>query len=60
MLPDDDGVFIEIAYVGTANSLRVLLHHHPTEVAIEESLSHGVRIFIGVGVAVMSTVVTGP
>ena len=60
VLPDDDWVLIQIANVGAANSFWVLLHQHPAEVAVEQSLSYRVRVFVGVGVAVVRTVVTSP
>jgi hypothetical protein len=31
MLPDDDGVIVEVGDVGTADALWVLLHDHPSE-----------------------------
>ena len=60
MLPDNDWVFVEIADVGTANSLWVLLHQHPAEVTVEQPLPHGVWIFVSIGVAMVCSVVTSP
>ena len=60
MLPDYYNIGVQIADVGTTDSLWVLFHQHPTEVAVEQSLSHGVRVFVGVGVAVMCSMVTSP
>ena len=60
MLPDNDWIFVEIADVGATNSLWILLHQHPAEVAVEQPLSYGVRIFVSVGVAMVCSVVTGP
>lgn len=60
VLPDDDRVFVEISDVGAANSLGVLLHDHPPKVGIQKTFADGIRILIGVGIAVMSTVVPSP
>jgi len=60
VLPDDHRVFVEIGDVGTANSLWVLLHQHPTEVGVEEAFADGVWVFVGVGVSMMGAVVTSP
>lgn len=60
VLPDDNGVLVEIGDVGAANALGVLLHDHPAEMAVEETLADAVGVFAGVGVAVMSAVVAGP
>jgi hypothetical protein len=60
VLPDDNRVFVEITDIGAANSLGVLLHEHPSEVGIHEALADGVGVLIGVGVTVVSTVVSSP
>jgi len=39
VLPDDNGVVVEVGDVGTANSLGVLLHDHPTEMRVEKTLA---------------------
>ena len=60
MLPDNDWVIIQIGDISTANSLRVLLHDHPANVRVEETLSNGVGIFVGVGISVMGSVISRP
>jgi len=60
VLPPNDRIFIKVGDVGTANALGVLLHDHPAEVRVQETLADGVRVLVGVSVAVVSTVVTGP
>ena len=60
VLPDDDRVVIEIGDVGAANSLGVLLHQHPAEVGVEQALADAVRVLVGVGIAMMGAVVSGP
>lgn len=60
VLPNDDRVFIEVGNVGTANTLGVLLHQHPPQMGVEETFTDGVWIFVGVGVTVVSTVVSRP
>lgn len=57
VLPDNDGVIVQIGDIGSANSLRVLLHDHPANVRIQETLSDGVGILLRVGITVVSTVV---
>ena len=60
MLPDHNGVFVEIRDVGTAYSLWVLLHEHPPEVRVKEAFADGVWVLLGVGVSMMSTVISCP
>jgi hypothetical protein len=60
VLEANDWVFVEIRDVSTTDTLRVLLHNHPAEMRVEETLAHGVRILVSVGVAVVGTVVSGP
>lgn len=60
VLEDDDGVIVEIGDVSAANALGVLLHDHPSQVRVQETLADGVGILLGIGVAVVSAVVSGP
>lgn len=60
MLPDNDGVLVEIRDVCPANPLRVLSHDHPADVRVEQALTNTVRVLRGVCVAVVSPVVTAP
>ena len=60
VLPDDDGVLVEVGDVGTAGALGVLLHDHPAEVRVEETLANRVGVLFGVGIAVVSTVAARP
>ena len=60
MLPDDDGVLVQIADIGTADAARVLLNNHPADVAVEQTLAHRVGILVGIGVAMVRTVQAGP
>lgn len=39
VLPDNDWVIVQIRDIGTANTLWVLLHDHPSEMRVEETLS---------------------
>lgn len=60
MLPHHNGVFVQVGNIGASNALRVLLHDHPTEVGVEQSLADGIGVLVGVGIAVMGAVVTSP
>ena len=60
VLPDDDGVLVQVGNVGAADALGVLLHEHPSEVAVQKTLANAVGVLDGVGVAVVSAVVTAP
>lgn len=60
VLPDNDGVLVEIGDVGAADALGVLLHDHPAEMAVEQAFADAVGVLVGVGVAVVSAVVTAP
>jgi hypothetical protein len=60
VLPDDNWIIVQIGDVGTANSLWVLLHDHPSNVRVEETLSDRVWILVGIGVSVVGSVISGP
>jgi len=60
MLPDNDGVIVQIGDVGSTNALWVLLHDHPSDVRVEKTLSNGVWVLVGVGVSVMCPVISRP
>ena len=49
VLPNDDWVFIQVTDINAACTLWVLLHDHPSEVRVEETLADGVGIFVGAG-----------
>jgi hypothetical protein len=55
VLPDNDGVLVEIGDIGTALSLRVLLEDHPAHVGIHETLANGVGVLVGIGITVVNT-----
>ena len=40
MLPDNNWILVEIADIGAANTLWVLLHDHPSDVRVEETFSN--------------------
>jgi hypothetical protein len=60
VLPDDDRVLVEVRDVSASDPLGILLHDHPTEVGVEQSLADGVGVLVGVGVSVVSTMVSRP
>lgn len=60
VLPHDDWVCVQVGNVGSANLLWVLLQNHPTEVRVPESLSDRVWILFGVGISMMSSVISRP
>ena len=60
VLPDDDGVLVEIGNISAARALRVLLHHHPTQVRVQQALADRVGVLFGIRVAVVSTMVARP
>ena len=60
VLPDDNGVLVEIGDVGSALALRVLLEDHPADVGIEETLANGVGVLLSIGVTVVSSVAVRP
>jgi hypothetical protein len=60
MLPDNDGVIVQIGDISTTNALWVLLHDHPSDVRVEKALPNGVWVLVGVGVSVMCSVISRP
>ena len=60
MLEPDDGILVEVCDISTADSPWILLHDHPAEMTVEETLADTVRVFVGVGVSVVSSMISGP
>lgn len=60
MLPDDDGVLVQVGDIGSANSLGVLLEHHPAEMRVQETLPDRVGVLVGIGVSVVAAVTRAP
>jgi len=60
VLPNNNGILVQISDVGAADTLRILLHDHPAEMAVEKSLANAVWVLAGIGVAVMGAVVAAP
>lgn len=60
MLPNNNRVFVKIGNISTASALRILLENHPSQVRVEKTLTNRVRILLGVGITVMSSVATRP
>jgi hypothetical protein len=60
MLPDNDGIVVQVGDVSTANALWVLLHDHPADVRIEKTFADRVWVLVGIGVSVVSSVISGP
>lgn len=56
VLPDNDAVLVEVGDVSAANSLGVLLHDHPADVGVQETLADRVGVLFGVGVSVVRAV----
>lgn len=54
VLPNDNRVLVQVRDIGTANSLGVLLHDHPADVAVQEAFANRVGILLSVGVSVVS------
>lgn len=53
VLPDDNGVLVQIGDVSATHALGVLLEDHPAKVRVPETLADGVGILLSIGVAVM-------
>jgi len=47
VLPDNDRVIVQIRDVGSSDTLGVLLHYHPADVGVEETLADTVGILLG-------------
>ena len=60
VLPDNNGIVIQVGDVGTADSLWVLLHDHPANMRVEQTFADGVWVLLGIGVSVMCSVVACP
>jgi hypothetical protein len=60
VLPNDDRVLVQVGDISAADTLGVLLHDHPAKVRVQKTLADGVGVLVGVGIAVVSTVVTAP
>ena len=60
VLPDNDGVLVQVRNIGTSNTLRILLKNHPSQMRVEQSFADTIRILVGIGVTVMSSVIARP
>lgn len=60
VLPDDDGILVQVGDVGSANSFGVLFHDHPSDVRVHQPLADRVWVLFGVGVSVMGSMITRP
>jgi hypothetical protein len=60
VLHADKEVGVEIGDIGTADTLGVLLEEHPSEMSIHQTLSDRVGVLLGIGVSMVSTVVSRP
>ncbi|KAI6759232.1 hypothetical protein HG530_009912 [Fusarium avenaceum] len=56
VLPDNNGVLVEIGDIGSALALRVLLQDHPSHVRVHETFADRVRVLVGIGITVVNTV----
>jgi hypothetical protein len=56
VLPDNNGVLVEIGDIGSALALRVLLQDHPSHVRVHKTLADRVRVLVGIGITVVNTV----
>lgn len=57
VLLNDDGVFVEIGDIGLVFVFGVLFYDYLVDVRVEEIFVNGVRVFVGVGVMVVSVMV---
>lgn len=60
VLPNDNGILVQVGNVCSANSLGVLLHNHPSQMRVHKTLADTVWVLIGVGITMVSPVVSGP
>jgi hypothetical protein len=60
VLPDNNRIVVQVGDVGAADAAGVLLHDHPADVAVEQTLADRVRVLLGIGVAVVRAVQAGP
>lgn len=60
VLPNDNGILVQVGDVGSANSLGVLLHNHPSQMRVHKTFTDTIRVFLGVGITMVSPVVPRP
>jgi len=60
MLPNNNGVLVQVGDVRAADALRVLLHDNPADVRVDETLPDRVRVLGGVCVPVVCAVALRP
>ena len=58
MLPNNNWIIIQIRNVRSPNALWVLLHDHPSEMRVEEALADRVWVLVGIGISVVSSVIS--
>ena len=60
VLPNNDGVFVQIGNICPSNAFRILLQDHPSQVRIHQSFADTVRVFFRIRIAMMSSVIARP
>lgn len=60
MLPNNDGILVQVADVYSSDSLWILFHDHPTEVGVEKAFSHRIRVFCRICISMMCPMISGP
>lgn len=60
VLPDDNRILVQVGDVCSSNSLGVLLQNHPSQMRVHKTLADTIRVFVGIGITMMSPVIPGP
>ena len=60
VLPDDDGVLVQVRDISPSLVLGVLLQYHPHEVGVPYAFPYTVRVFDSIGPPMVSSVFAAP
>lgn len=47
VLPNNNGVIVQVRNVGPSDTLRVLLHDHPANMRVQQALSDAIGVLLG-------------
>lgn len=60
VLHTDKEIGVEIGDIGSSDALRVLFEDHPSEMSIHQAFSDRIGVLLGIGVSMVSTMISRP
>lgn len=60
VLPNNNRILVQVGDVCSTDSFRVLLQNHPSQMRVHKTLADTIRVFIGIGITMVSPVIPRP